>query len=278
MKSRLLIQIDDSSSSEEVECGRSEDVDHRSLTVRLRELRERTLAAEGAKIPPKRVSPSVYNPETPPQGRLSCPHAWCDFVAISPQGVRDHVAATHIHKAFGHLTHESRVLREVRKWGLTVATPVTMYAFSQGWLTDTSRKYSRVDMMVMDVISCVLLLEVDESAHQYKDYTVTCECSRMADINAYLRLRGYEQPIYWLRYNPDGPYFVGNEKRSVSREERELALKYHIFSMMEPDFVPVGNENICYLFYSRVSEYGPPTILEHPDYPDILKSVVSWDD
>lgn len=156
-----------------------------------------------------------------------------------------------------------------------------MYASSQGWLTDTNRKYSRVDMMVMDVTSCVLLLEVDESAHQYKDYThggYMRMCSRMADINAYLRLRGYEKPIYWLRYSPDGPYFVGNEERSVSREERELALKYHIFSMMEPDFVPMGNENICYMFYSRVSEDGPPTILGHPDYPDILKSVVSWDD
>lgn len=43
----------------------------------------------------------------------------------------------------------------------TVATPVTMYASSQGWLTDTDKTYSRVDMVVLDVTSCFLLLEVD---------------------------------------------------------------------------------------------------------------------
>lgn len=54
---------------------------------------------------------------------------------------------------------------------------------------------------------------------------------------------GYEQPVYWLRFNPDGKYFVGDEERSISREEREVALKSHTFSMMKPGFGPIGNEN-----------------------------------
>lgn len=134
----------------------------------------------------------------------------------------------HIREEFHYLTYESRVLRGLRKWGLTVATPVTMYASSQGWLHDTDRTYSRVVMMVMDVTSCILLLEVDENAHQNANYSVRCELARMMDINAYLRRRGYEQPIYWCRFNPDGPYFVGGKQKVVSREERELVLKKRI--------------------------------------------------
>lgn len=41
--------------------------------------------------------------------------------------------------------------------------------------------------------------------------------------------------------------------------------------MMKPGFVPSGNENINYMFCSRVSENGPPTILENTDYPEIMK-------
>ncbi|CAN0488819.1 unnamed protein product, partial [Ectocarpus sp. 8 AP-2014] len=104
-------------------------------------------------------------------------------------------------------------------------------------------------MMVMDVTSCILLLEVDENAHQSSKYTVAGEASRMADVNAYLRLRGYDQPIYWLRFNPDGKYFVGGKQKIVSREERELALKHRIRSMVEPGYTPSTNVTVEYMFY-----------------------------
>ena len=45
---------------------------------------------------------------------------------------------------------------------------------------------------------------------------------------------------------------------------------------MEPDFVPTGNENIHYMFYPRVSESGPPKILENSQYPEYVKNIVSW--
>lgn len=107
-------------------------------------------------------------------------------------------------------------------------------------------------------------------------YTVSCELSRMTDINAYLRLRGYEQPIYWMRFNSAGQYFVGGKEKFVSREERELALKNRIFSMMEPCFTPSRNVNIEYLFYPRVPEQCGPVILQSPKYPEILKPIVTW--
>lgn len=157
-----------------------------------------------------------------------------------------------------------------------MATGVGMNISRHGWVTDTTREFARVDMVVTDVTSCILLLEVDENAHHHPIYSVACEVSRMADVNTCLRLKGSVQPIYWLRFNPDGRYFVGDEERFVSREARETALKDHTFSMMEPSFVPHGNDNVVYMFYSRVSEYGPPPILESEEYPDVVKSVVSW--
>lgn len=158
-----------------------------------------------------------------------------------------------------HLKEESRVLREMKTWE-----------------TDTERLYSRVDMVVLDVKSCILILEVDEYAHQSSNYTLACELARMSDVNAFLRICKHTQPIYWLRYSPVGKYYVGGEERIWPRESRELALKNHIFSMMEPGFVPEGDEHIHYMFYSRVSEGGPPIILENKEYPETLKKIVSW--
>lgn len=131
-------------------------------------------------------------------------------------------------------------------------------------------------MVVLEVTSCLLILEVDENAHQHSSYTLACELSRMSDINAFLRINSYHQPIYWLRYSPNGRYFVGGKEKIVSRERRELALKSQILSMMEPGFDPGRDVTIQYLFYSRVSEDGGPIILQSPDYPDILKNVVIW--
>ena len=227
---------------------------------------------------PVRKSPLciTYNSKHLPKGRLACPHSWCSFRSVCMEDVRKHVAEKHTRQGFDYTGYESHVLLQLRNWGLTIATSVTMYASSQGWLKDTDRTYSRVDMMVMDVTRCCVLLEVDENAHQRKKYKLTSELARMVDVNAFLRLKGYDQPIYWIRFNPDGKYFVGDEERTVSQTDREIALKSHIFSMMRPDFVPSGNENIHYMFYPRESEKGPPTILQSTDFPEILKSIVSW--
>lgn len=82
-----------------------------------------------------------------------------------------------------------------------------------------------------------------------------------------------------MRFNPDGKYLVGGVEIFKSREERENVLRDHIFSMMKPDFVPNGYENVHYLFYPpRVSESGPPVVLSSDEYPEILESIVSWSD
>lgn len=127
------------------------------------------------------------------------------------------------------LKEESRVIREMGSWGLCVDTNLTIEASRQWCLTDTERLYSRVDIVVLNVTSCILIVEVDEFAHSDSSkYTLSCELARMSDINACLRIK-YEQPIYWLRYSPVGKYYVGVEEQIWPRWKRELSLKKHIY-------------------------------------------------
>lgn len=208
---------------------------------------------------------------------FSCKHEWCDYRGTTYAEVERHIESFHSRKGFiRNLKQESRVIKKLKKWGLQVDTNITIDASRNGCMDDTDRKYSMIDMVVLNVTSCILILEVDEFAHESPNYNVSCELSRMSDINAFLRLNSYMKPIFWLRYNPNGEYFIGNQEKKVSREKRELALRTKIFSMMEPDFVPDGHENIHYMFYSRISQNGPPKILENPQFSDYVKTVVSW--
>lgn len=206
-----------------------------------------------------------------------CPHDWCDYRGRTRSNLFYHLKNTHSRKGYiRKLTEESRVIRRLKSWGLNVDTDVTIFASKHGCLNDTSRSFSRIDIVITDITSCVVILEVDEFSHERDSYNISCELSRMSDINAFLRLNSYTQPIVWLRYNPNGTYKIGNKIKRVSREKRELALKTKIFSMMEPEYVPDGNENIHYLFYPRVSENGPPKILENNEFPECVKNIVSW--
>lgn len=207
-----------------------------------------------------------------------CPHEWCDYECTSKGEIKTHLKRIHSRDGFiRKLREESRVIRKLKEWGLSIDTDITIDASRNGCVSDTDRKYSRVDMVILNVTSCILILEVDEFSHEKYAYNISCEVSRMSDISAFLRLNFYTQPIFWLRYNPNGKYSVGGIEKKVSRKERELVLKEKILSMMEPDFTPMGNENIHYIYYSRVSENGPPEILEDPNFPEYVKKTVSWE-
>jgi len=208
---------------------------------------------------------------------FKCPQEWCDYRGTTDNMVKQHVERNHSREGYiKKLSSESRVIRALKKWGLEVDTDIVIDASRNGCLSDTERLYSRVDIVVTNITSCILILEVDEFAHESPNYNVSCEISRMADIGAFLRLNSYTKPIYWIRYNPNGKYFVGGKEKNIPQSERELVLKNHIFSMMEPDFIPEKNENIFYMFYSRTSETGPPEILENGDFPGYVKNIVSW--
>lgn len=207
----------------------------------------------------------------------TCPHEWCGFATTYKSSYMSHMQSFHTRQGIvKKMKEEYRVIREIESWGLCVDTNVTMYASRHGCLTDTERLYSRVDIVVINVTSCILIVEVDEFEHSDSSrYPLLCELSRMQDINAFLRINKYVQPIYWLRYSPIGKYYVGGREQIWPRPKRELALKKHIFAMITGDIVPRGDQ-LHYMFYSRVSDQGGPVILERDDFPDILKQSVSW--
>ncbi|CAM9116065.1 unnamed protein product [Ectocarpus sp. 8 AP-2014] len=120
--------IIDSSSEEEEELSNNPVIEWRSMSQRLKELVRRTNACDGG---------------------LLCPHSRCHVVSVGDKALRHHVTKEH-----PSLPIESRIGEEMTKWGLTVATSVIMPASRGGWLTDTSRVYSMVDIIVMDVTSC----------------------------------------------------------------------------------------------------------------------------
>lgn len=106
-----------------------------------------------------------------------CPKDWCDFATTYKSSYKSHMKSFHTREGIvKQLKEESRVIREMKKWGLCVDTNVTMEASRHGCLTDTERMYSRVDIVVVNVTSCILIVEVDEYAHSDSSkYALSCE-------------------------------------------------------------------------------------------------------
>lgn len=86
-----------------------------------------------------------------------CPHEWCDFAFAEKDGLQRHMETHTTREGYiNNLTEESRLMREMKKWGLDIDTNITINASRNGCLTDTERIYSRVDMVVLNVTPCMI--------------------------------------------------------------------------------------------------------------------------
>ena len=171
-------------------------------------------------------------------------------------------------------TQENHLTKKLKKWGFTVDVETTINAKNSDCLTDTNRYYSRLDYHVINCTSAILLIECDEDQHTW--YEISCEFSRMSDVRASLLTAGYDLPIYWIRYNPSGNYYIGGKNVKITREKREVALKEKIDELCSPDFIPDKQENIHYMFYDLMSEELGPSIIVESDLPEYIKNCVSW--
>ena len=169
---------------------------------------------------------------------------------------------------------ENHLENKLKKWGFSVDSQTTINAKRGDCLTDTNRYYSRLDYHIINCTSAILLIECDEYQHFW--YELSCEFSRMSDVRASLLTAGYELPIYWIRYNPNGNYHIGSEQVKITREKREIALKAKIEELCSPNFVPDNQENIHYMFYDLMSEELGPVIMIESDFPEHLQECVSW--
>lgn len=98
----------------------------------------------------------------------------------------------------------------------------------------------------------------------------------MSDVRTSLMKAGYELPIYWIRYNPNGKYNVDFEEVKISREKRELALKAKLEELCSPEYKPKNEVSIHYMYYDLMSEEMGPEIMYDEAFPEVMREVVSW--
>ena len=170
-------------------------------------------------------------------------------------------------------TQENNLTKKLKEWGFSVDVETTINAKRGTCLNDTNRYYSRLDYHVINCTNAILLIECDEDQHSW--YELSCEFSRMSDVRASLVTAGYELPIYWIRYNPNGKYHIGSKQVKLDRPKREIALKAKLEELCSPDFVPDKQVNIHYMFYDLMSEELGPEIMIESDFPEQLQDCVS---
>lgn len=116
---------------------------------------------------------------------------------------------------------------------------------------------------------------MDEEQHTW--YNLSCEFSRMVDVTASLATSGYDLPIYWIRYSPNGTYHVDSGKQKMDRVAREAKLKAHLEFLCSPDFDPQNKMTVHYMFYDLQSREDGPIILDDADFPEVMKPFVTWE-
>ena len=203
-----------------------------------------------------------------------CIFPGCDYKCSGSGNLKKH---KQIHTPEGQIRRkkqEDRVNKLLKKWGYSVDCETTIKAKSNNCLVDTNRYFSRIDFHILNCTNMILLLECDEDQHSW--YELSCEFSRMSDIRASLVKSGYTVPIYWIRYNPNGKYHIGEEQVKTLIPERELELKNHLEKICSPDFKPENQVNIHYMYYDLISKETGPEIMMDDDFPNMLKECVSW--
>lgn len=172
-----------------------------------------------------------------------------------------------------HKRQERNLLNKLRRWGYAVDVEVTIRA-KHGNCLDTNRYFSRLDFVLINCTTHILIVECDEDQHCR--YNTSCEFSRMADVHASLVLAGYTLPLHWVRYNPCGKYSIGDVLTSVKREHREKELRDYLRSVCDGSVSPKGQNSIHYMYYDRVSATGAPNVTMEKDFPAGMKDFITF--
>ncbi|CAN0272585.1 unnamed protein product, partial [Ectocarpus sp. 6 AP-2014] len=193
-----------------------------------------------------------------------CEHPGCGKTFSVSSSLTAHMRTHTLSGQIRRKKQEHRVSKKLKEWGFQFDCETTINSRREDCLTDTPRYYSRLDFHIINCTSAVLILEVDEDQHAW--YNLSCEFSRMADVTASLATAGYDVPVCWIRYSPNGPYSVDSEMQRVDRFSREAKLREHLDILCSPDFVPGNKLNIHYMFYDLWSRESGPAILNDPDF------------
>ena len=169
---------------------------------------------------------------------------------------------------------ENRARKMIESWGYNIDLETVINAKRGDCVPDVDRHFSRLDFRIVESVNCLLIIEVDEEQHLW--YNLSCEMSRMMDIQASLVSAGYILPIHWVRYNPNGKYKIGGNEVNISRSDREIELKKHIDMVCCPTFEPERQVTIHYMYYNLRSEMSGPDIMYDSDFPEVMVDFVTW--
>lgn len=203
-----------------------------------------------------------------------CNFPECDFKGTTSSHLKRHQETHTIKGQIRRKKQENRVSTLLKEWGYTADPEVTINASRNKCVEDTQRYYSRLDFTIINCVNAILIIEVDEDQHTW--YNLSCEFSRMSDIRTSLLTAGYELPIFWIRYNPNGKYHIGTRRVNKYRPIRESSLRSKLEELCSPDFVPINQVNIHYMYYDLISEETGPEIMVDNDFPEYLQECISW--
>ena len=226
----------------------------------------------GLQFSPRRLA--IHKLTHTGEKRFKCDYEGCEYECSRSDALKSHKKTHTITGQIRRKTQENNLNIKLKEWGFTVDAETTINAKRGTCLVDTNRYYSRLDYHVINCTNAILLIECDEDQHTW--YELSCEFSRMSDVRASLMTAGYELPIYWIRYNPNGKYHIGGDQIEIHRPEREIALKAKLEELCSPGFVPDKQVNIHYMFYDLISEELGPVIMVESDFPEQLQDCVSW--
>lgn len=130
---------------------------------------------------------------------------------------------------------------------------------------DRDKQYARLDFLIHH--NNIYIVEMDENQHQW--YTLSCELSRMCQVNQLLFEQYNVNGIVWIRFNPNA-YKVDNLQMRVSRETRYERILKFIKDYPEIETGPVVNVHYCY--YDMAN--NDPVILSDDDYAPEFKKFV----
>lgn len=199
---------------------------------------------------------------------------WCEYSTYYSSNLKTHKKTHTIEGQIRRKKQEHRLNTILKEWGHTVDPELIINAKMSNCLMDTERYFSKIDFVVINCVNAILIIECDEQQHS--TYNLSCEFSRMADVQASLVKAGFTSPLYWIRYSPTSKYHIGGQQVKMHRPKREAALKKHLAKLCSPDFEPKHQMSIHYLFYDLGSEEAGPSIMADSDFPAVVKPYVSW--
>ncbi|KAG5186405.1 hypothetical protein JKP88DRAFT_272668 [Tribonema minus] len=157
--------------------------------------------------------------------------------------------------------------------------------YQGGCVPDPDKFCARIDYHVLGITNAIVIVECDEQGH--KDYTLTCELSRMEQIHEAIikanfsmvvakageayALTASMKPVVFVRFNPD-PWKVDGEKELSRRCDREAVLLEVLQDISDGTLELPHPLNLVYIGYSMLD--GEPVVCGDPDFAPQMRGCV----